>query len=155
MADERVLPTTVEGWHRWQAVEANNAAMALLDEADPDPRDLLRGAYAAAYHWDRVPTKQPVNEVRALYMIGKAWVKVGEYAMGLSYARRMLAACLADAIVDFDLAYAHELHARALLGLGRETEGLDAVRAAWSIPVADREDAGWVAKDLADLPELE
>ena len=33
MADEEVLPTMVEGWHRQQAVEANEAAMALLDEA--------------------------------------------------------------------------------------------------------------------------
>lgn len=155
MAEERVLPTTVEGWHRWQAVEANNAAMALLDEAHPDPRDLLRGAYAAAYHWDQVSTKRPVNEVRALYVIGRAWAKVGEFAMALSYARRMLEACVADAIVDFDLACAHELHGRALLGLGREAEGLDAVRAARSVPVVDPEDAEWVAKNLADLLALE
>ena len=155
MADELLPPTTVDGWHRWQAVEANQAAMALLDEAHPDPRALLRGAYAAAYHWDRVPTKQPVNEVRALYLIGKAWAKVGEYAMALSYSRRVLDACAADAIVDFDLAYAHELHARALLGLGRRAEALDAVRAARSVPVADPEDAAWVARDLADLPAIE
>ena len=49
-------------WHRRQGVEANNAAMALLDVPERDAaadEDLLRLAYAAAYHWERATRPLP------------------------------------------------------------------------------------------------
>lgn len=147
------MPTSVDAWHRRAAVTANNETLALIAEPDPDPRDVVRGAYAAAHHWDRVPGKTVVNEVRALYLIGKAWWKVGRGELALEYADRVMAATVAEGFGDFDLAYAHELRARALLALGRTAEGLDAVRAARAVPIADSGDAEWLTRDLADLPQ--
>jgi hypothetical protein len=43
-------------WHRAQAVDANNSIWQLLEQVDRSPdedEDLLRRAYAAAYHWQR------------------------------------------------------------------------------------------------------
>ena len=136
-------------WHRWQAVEANNATMTLLDDAAPHPDEALRGAYAAAYHWDRVPSKQPVNEVRALYVIGKAWWRAGRPELALDHAERMLTTCAEAGIDDFDLAYAHELRGRALAALGRPGEADAARAAARAVPIADPEDAAILAADLA------
>ena len=110
---------------------------------------MLRGAYAAAYHWDRVPTKEPVNEVRALYVIGTAWWRVGRPELALEHAGRMLADCEEDGIGDFDLAYAHELRARALAALGRPDEAEAARAAARAVPIADPEDAAILGADLA------
>jgi hypothetical protein len=62
-------------WHRRQGVTANNAAMALLDRTDRDAdtdEELLRLAYAAAYHWERAmaPTRQ-TTRARATWYLGR------------------------------------------------------------------------------------
>lgn len=150
-------PTTsaefVEGaWHRRQAVEANNSVWDLI-EADPfDPRATIRAAYAAAYHWDRVPTKTPENEVRALYMIGRAWLAAGKPALARDYGERCLAECAAHGIADFDLAYAHELSARALHALGLDDEARQEWEAAGGVPIANPEDAAVLDRDLSRSP---
>lgn len=141
----------VKDWHRMQGVEANNATFDLLAGPAPDPESLLRGAYAAAYHWDRATGKQPVNEVRAQYLIGKCWWRIGSGEHALDYAERVLSGCAEHGLADFDLAYAHELKARALGLLGRADEAREQVRAARAVPIAEAEDAAIVARDLADL----
>lgn len=144
--------TTSKDWHRQQAAEAHNATFDLL-EADPlDTEASLRSAYAAAYHWDRVASKQPENEVRALYLIGKAWLTGGAGELALDYGDRCLAGCLAADLADFDLAYAHELRARALHALGREDEARLEWTEATSIAVADDEDREIVKRDFAVTP---
>ena len=42
-------------WHRAQGIEANNATWELLEatRGPAEDEELLRRAYAAAYHWDR------------------------------------------------------------------------------------------------------
>jgi len=62
------VSATPEGdWHRRQGVEANNAVYELLDrDRSPDEdEDMLRGAYAAGYHWQRATAATPENEARA------------------------------------------------------------------------------------------
>jgi uncharacterized protein YndB with AHSA1/START domain len=64
------VSATPEGdWHRRQGVEANNAVYELLDrDRSPDEdEDMLRGAYAAGYHWQRATAAKPENEARASY----------------------------------------------------------------------------------------
>ncbi len=66
---------TPEGdWHRRQGVEANNAVHGLLerDRTPENDEDLLRHAYAAAYHWQRATGARPENEARASYMVARA-----------------------------------------------------------------------------------
>ncbi len=136
------------------AVAVNNTIWPLLTRTDRTTREdeeLVRRAYTAAFHWSQTPTSAPDNEIRANYMIGKAWLSLGRPADALTYGDRMLEDCLTHRIADFDLAYAHELRARALLALGREAEGREALARATAVEVADPEDRAIVEQDLADL----
>ena len=140
-----------QDWHLRQAVEANNATWDVLRSGGSAATDAIRGAYAAAYHWERARGFRPENEVRALYLIGKAWLAAGHPEQALDYAGRMLAECTTHAIDDFDLAYAHELQARALHATGRTDEARAAWSAAVSTPVSDAEDRAIVTADFADF----
>ncbi|WP_432476531.1 SRPBCC domain-containing protein [Nocardioides sp. GXQ0305] len=138
-------------WHRRQGVEATHAAFRLLDgERDPTAdEELLRLAYAAAYHWERAEGSLPANAVRADYLVSRALGATGQPDRALVAADRALAACLAHGIADFDLAYAHEARARALSALGRTDEAGAAWRAARAVEVADPEDRAIVEADFA------
>ena len=147
-------PAPAEGdWHRRQGVETTNAAFELLG-ADRDPaadEELLRLAYAAAYHWARARDAGPENEVRADYLVSRALTATGLPDRGLLSADRALATCHAAGVADFDLAYALEARARALHALGRSEEAATTWRDARAVEVADAEDRAIVESDFADL----
>ena len=140
-------------WHRRQGVEANNPVHALLEQPPSAARDedLLRHAYAAAYHWERAAGRGPANDARAAYMISRALTATDLAARGLVSADRCLAICVEHGLGDFDLAYAHEARARALHALGRADEAASAWAAARAVEVADPEDRAIVEADLAVL----
>jgi hypothetical protein len=141
---ESAVGATPEGdWHRRQGVEANNSVYELLDhDRSPDEdEDMLRRAYAAAYHWQRATGGTPQNETRASYVIARVLVATGQAARGLLSADRALAVCTVHGLCDFDLAYAHEARSRALSALGRTDEAAAAASLARAVPVADPEDA--------------
>jgi uncharacterized protein YndB with AHSA1/START domain len=142
-------------WHRRQGVEANNAAVELLGAARDDEADeeLLRRAYAAAYHWARTTSAGPANEARANYLIAKALLATGQPERALVAAERCLAQCERHGLADFDLAYAHEVRARALRALGRTDEAAASWAAATAVPVADDQDRAIVEADFADYEE--
>jgi uncharacterized protein YndB with AHSA1/START domain len=142
--------------HRELAVAVNNSIWPMLQMPERTTREgeeLLRRAYTAAFHWSQTPKSTPENEIRANYMIGKAWLALGRPKDALTYGDRMIEDCLTHRIGDFDLAYAHELRARALLALGREEEGREAVARALAVEVSDDEDREIVEQDLADLTD--
>lgn len=139
-------------WHRAQAVEANNSIWDLLGRVGrsaADNEDLLRRAYASAYHWQRARGRGPENEVRALYMISKAHLAVGHPELALEYGEECLRATEAAGLADFDLAYAHEVVARGLWAVGREDDAAAAMARAFAVPIADPEDKRYVDADLA------
>lgn len=141
-------------WHRAQAIECNNSVWEMI-EAERTPandEEMLRRAYAAAYHWQRAKGAGPVNEVRAVYMLAKALLLAGQAARSLHYADACLAGCIEHGLVDFDLAYAHEVRARALRAAGREAEGLAEWAAALAVAIADPEDKAILDADFADAP---
>ncbi len=142
-------------WHRAQAVEINNAVWDQVDAVKAGTAGitgLVRGAYAAAYHWERARGATPANEARARYLIGKAWLASGRPDQALDYGNRTLAQCEEHGLGDFDLAYAHELRARGLAGLGRHTEAAQAWATARAVPIVDPEDRAIVEADFADGP---
>jgi uncharacterized protein YndB with AHSA1/START domain len=160
----RVLPPATDAhpapsasetdWHRRQGVEANNAAFELLAaerDADAD-EDLVRTAYAAAYHWQRAGSATPENESRASYLISRALEATGQAEAALRAAEHSLTICSAHGLADFDLAYAHEARARALRALGRNDEARVAWRAATAVPIADAEDEVILRADFAIDP---
>ena len=141
-------------WHRFQAVEANNSAWELIElparTADQD-EDMLRRAYAAAYHWDRALDRTPANSARADWLLSKVHLLAGHPETALHHAARCLATCEQHDLADFDLAYAHEATARALQALGRPEEARRSWEAAKAVPIADDEDRALVEQDLASL----
>ncbi|MBI5089480.1 MAG: SRPBCC family protein, partial [Actinobacteria bacterium] len=129
-------------WHRAQAVECNNAAWEMI-EAERTPandEEMLRRAYASAYHWQRASGRGPEHEARALYMLAKAHLLAGHADTSLGYADRCMDQCRRHGLVDFDLAYAHEARSRALHALGRADEAASEWAAARAVPIADDED---------------
>ncbi|HWI01129.1 MAG TPA: hypothetical protein VNT27_12430, partial [Propionibacteriaceae bacterium] len=103
-----------------------------------------------AYHWQRARGATPENAARAHYMISKALLLTGQPALALRAADRCLATCRANALTDFDLAYAQEARARALRALGDAAEAAAAWTAATSVPIADPEDRRILEADFAD-----
>ncbi|MFZ4810970.1 MAG: hypothetical protein ACOYL9_06475 [Ilumatobacteraceae bacterium] len=140
--------------HRSQGIECNNGfwEMVAAERTPANDEELLRRAYASAYHWSRAARREPANEVRALYSIAKAQLLTGHPERSLEYADACFAGCEEHGLTDFDLAYAHEARGRALLALGRRDEGLEAWAAAKAVPVADAEDREIVEADFADAP---
>ncbi len=157
-AEQPPRPTVPDGdWHRRQGVEANNGVWELVASADRSPDDdeeMLRRAYAAAYHWQRASGAAPQNEARASYMIAKALLLTGQAEASLRAADRCLDVCSRHGLDDFDLAYAHESRARALGALGRAEESQREWDSAVAVPVADPEDKEILDKDFADRPQV-
>jgi uncharacterized protein YndB with AHSA1/START domain len=138
-------------WHRAQAIECNNGIWEMVDaERSPaNDEEMLRRAYAAAYHWQRAAGAGPVNEVRASYMLAKAHLLAGHPEVSLQQADRCMAGCLEHGLADFDLGYAHEARARALQALGRAGEASVEWAAARAVPIANDEDRAIFEADLA------
>ena len=145
----------VAGWHRAAAIEANNSVWELLGDVRPDTaaaEELLRRAYAAAYHWDRARGRTPANEARATWLLAKVWVVLGDAPRALAYADATLATCAVAGLGDFDLAYAHEARARALALAGRLADAADELERARAVAIVDPEDRAIVDADLAAGP---
>lgn len=139
-------------WHRAQAIDANNSIWELLEQPErtaAEHEDLLRRAYAAAYHWQRATGRGPENEARALYMISKAHLAVGHPELALEYGQETMRAVVAAGLADFDLAYAHEAVARGLWALGRTDEAEAEWAAALAVPIADPDDRAVIDSDFA------
>jgi hypothetical protein len=143
------------GWHRVQAVEANNSVWELLEKPDRSPGDdeeMLQRAYTARYHWARAAGAGPANVARGAWLLAKVQHAVGEPTLSLRYADECLAICERHSLADFDLAYALEARARALKALGHDAEADETWAAARAVPVADAEDRELVEADLAVGP---
>ena len=83
-------------------------------------------------------------------MLAKAHLLAGVGERALHYADACMAATLADGAGDFDLAYAHEIRARALKAVGQQAEAEAEWAAALAVPIAEAEDKAILDGDLAD-----
>lgn len=140
--------------HRRLAVRCNNTTWDMI-EADRTPandEEMLRRAYAAAYHWQHAEGRGPVNEVRALWLLAKVHLVAGLADRALHYADACLVLCADHGVVDFDLAYARAARAGALALLGLPDEAAAEWAAAKAVPIADAEDRAQVESDLAVGP---
>ena len=144
----------VGDWHRTQAIECHNGAweMVAAERTPTNDDQLLRRAYASAYHWERASGRGPQNEVRSRYMIAKAHLLASNAEASLRDARSCLAGCREHGLDDFDLAYAHEAVARALAALGHDAESRSEWAAALAVVIAEPDDREIVRADFADAP---
>jgi uncharacterized protein YndB with AHSA1/START domain len=146
-----VIDDAAGEWHRAQAIECNNSTWEMI-EAERTPannEEMLRRAYASAYHWQRAARTGPENEARALYMLAKAQLLAGDPDTSLRYADACMTQCRQHGLTDFDLAYAHEARSRALHALGRSDEAAVEWASAKAVPIADPEDQAILDADLA------
>lgn len=141
--------------HREQGVAAFNSTWDLLGQEVRTPEedeDMVRRAYAAAYHWARAARRVPANEARGSWLLSRVHAVLGRGETALHHAQRCAAVCEADGLADFDLAYAYEATARALACLGRSGEAATSLAAARAVPIINPEDLAIVEADLASEP---
>ena len=143
--------------HRKLAIDANNSTWEFLDREPAslnahEIEEMMRRAYAAAYHWARAENATVVNEIRASWLIAKAWIHQSRGDLALSVSDRCIELCLVNNVKDFDLAYVYEAKARSLACLGDGDGARAAKNFALSVEVADEEDRKLVQADLVKGP---
>ena len=138
-------------WHRAQGIECNNSAWEMIEaeRTSDNDEEMLRRAYASAYHWARAVRCGPANDARGAWLLSKVQLLVGQPELSLRYADRCMAVCLEHGLADFDLAYAHEARARALKALGDDVAAAQSWDMARAVPNADAEDQAILDADLA------
>lgn len=134
------------------AVDLFNSAWTLLGQPDRTPDDdaaMVHAAHASVHHWSRVGTE--VNQVRGEWQVSRVYSVLGRAEPALWHARRCMALAEAAGVTDWDLAYAHEALARALLVSGDAAAAAEHVAAAKAVPIAEDGDRELVDKDLATI----
>lgn len=146
-------PEEVARWHRWFAVELNNHAWELLEQAERNAatdRELLAAAHGARFHWYQVG--DAANLARADYLVSRAHAALAHATLALEYAERSLAIAEDHALGPWDRACGHEAVARAASLLG---DGVRADRAAElarraAADIVDEEDRRYFLETLLE-----
>ena len=109
--------------HRWFGIELNNDTWDLLDQSvdglpPADQERMLYGAIASTYHWMEAGTT--ANHARGEYLIAQVALAIGRDGLALHHARRCVELVDSDpeVMADWDLPFALEARARALLATG-------------------------------------
>lgn len=141
-------------WHRTQGIECNNSTWEMIEaerNAEND-EEMLRRAYASAYHWARAARRVPANEARGAWLLAKVQLLAGQPELSLRYADRCMSVCVEHGLADFDLAYAHEARARALKAMGDDKGAVQSWEMAKAVPIENAEDQAILDTDLAVGP---
>jgi len=112
---EPPAPEDIRKWNRWFAVECNNRAWRLAEQALRTPaedEEMVHAAHAAALHWSKVGTE--LHRARASMLLGQVHALVGDGRRALHYARESFAFVSArDDTPGWELAFAHAVLANA------------------------------------------
>ncbi len=157
MANERTTEQIAD-WHRWFAVECNNAAWDLIgaERRTPDEdRRMLDLAHAAAHHWSQVGT--PLNRARAEVALARAHAAAGSPALALAYGQRSLEFFEHNPCEPWDAVFAHGALAYAAAAAGDgERHAVHYARAGQlAEAVTEAEDRAIVEAELQRLPRPE
>ena len=107
-------PEELEKWHKWFAVECNNRAWRLAEQASRSPaenEEMLHCAHAAALHWAKVGTE--LHRARAAILLGQAHALIGDGKSALQYAREAFAYVSEHESPAWQVAFAHAVLANA------------------------------------------
>ena len=143
--------------HRALAVAAFNSTWDILEVGDDErsadaTEEMVRRAYAAAYHWQRAEGYTTVNEARSLWMLSRVWRASGNGDLALHYAQRCWAVTEESNLIDFDLAYACDAMARALAMTGRSSEAFQWWERAMAVEVKNDGDREQLLSDIGIAP---
>ncbi len=101
-------------WHRWFAVECNNRAWQLADQAErtaADDDEMLNAAHAAALHWGQVGTA--LHRARAQMLLGHVHALRGNGALAVHFAHESHAYLTSIETPDWEIAFSHAVMANA------------------------------------------
>jgi hypothetical protein len=136
--------------HRQLGVDLFNEVWRLMKSREDDDR-MIHAAHASRFHWGEAPECNPENLARGEWQISRVYTVVGLAEPALRHAQRCLALCEANALGDWDLAYAYEAIARAHKTAGRLREADEYKKLAAQAPIAEDDDREQLEQDLATL----
>ncbi len=117
---DNLLP---ESWHKYFAIEANNAAWTLSESlADISLRtEVLDSAHASAWHW-RVAGKE-IHHMRSVMLLALVHARMNMGPSAWAYAERMRMYFIDKTDTpDWELAFTHTIHALAARAFGKTAE---------------------------------
>jgi hypothetical protein len=140
--------------HRQLGVDLFNHVWTLLGKAErtqAEDDEMLHAAHASRHHWAQVGT--PANAARGEWQCSRVYTVLGRAEPAVHHARRCLELCEANAIGDWDLAFAHEALARAYALAGDDEHAARHKRLAREAgdAIADPEDREHFDEDYATL----
>jgi len=118
---ERPAADDIAKWHRWFAIECNNRAWQLAEQADRSAREtdeMLETAHAAALHWRAVGTE--LHVIRARLLLAHVLALVDD-RLAMAHARASFDHLTSRSRPDWELAFAHAVLANAARVSGERT----------------------------------
>ena len=120
--------TGAEMDHKSLAITLNQRTWSLLEKdtrSAAESDEMIHAAHGSLWHW--LQAGGPIQQQRGEWLIGRVYVVLGVADAALRHAQRTmdLTDRHLDLLQDFDLAYAHELMARALDLTGDTGKALD------------------------------
>lgn len=114
--------------HKSLAIALNQRTWTLLEKearTTGESDEMIHVAHGSLWHW--LKAGGPVQQQRGEWLIGRVYVVLGIAEASLRHANRTMELTdrHVDVLQDFDLAYAHELMARALELTGEASKALD------------------------------
>ena len=112
-------PEEIARSHRWHAVECNNLAWKLSEQAARTPiqdEEMLNAAHAAAFHWAKVGTE--LNQASAMMLLGHVHAALGAGHTALAYAHQSYDYLAAHEPHDWEITFAHAILAHAAFAAG-------------------------------------
>ncbi|HVR14517.1 MAG TPA: hypothetical protein VMS41_12080, partial [Gaiellaceae bacterium] len=116
-----------------------------------DDDRMIHAAHASRYHWGEAPECKPENLARGEWQISRVYTVAELPESALRHALRCLDQCEANALTDWDLAYAYEAIARAYKVAGKDPESQAYKKLAAEVPIAEADDREHLEEDLATL----
>ena len=107
-------PAELAKWQRWFAVECNNRAWRLAEQASrsaAEDEEMLHCAHAATLHWSKVGTE--LHKARATMLLGHVHALLGDGERALCYARHSFDYVESHDSPDWEIAFAHAVLANA------------------------------------------
>ena len=136
--------------HRQLGVDLFNEVWRLMQSREDDDR-MIHAAHASRYHWGEAPECKPENLARGEWQISRVYTVAELPEPALRHALRCLDHCEANALTDWDLAYAYEAIARAYKVAGKDPEAQAYKKLAAEVPIAEADDREHLEEDLATL----
>lgn len=141
-------------WHRYFAALCNNRAweLAVKQRTAEEDAEMLDLAHASALHWGAVGNE--LNRMRAKTLLAEVHALLGFGGSALALAEEMRSYFLARETEDWEIAYAHVIHAHAAAAAGDRASHATSYAAAQAAVAAigDEEDRRVVLETFERVP---